>query len=91
MVGCHHELVESRERVAVAILRAWVEPGTDDTLKIRVTTARDVTATARTIAVAADIDSACAIIRSWLEGFATPARPSGDRTQHENGRGMRRP
>jgi hypothetical protein len=82
--------VESPERVAVAILRAWVEPGTDDTLKIRVTTAGDVTATGRTIGVAADIESACAIIRSWLEGFATSAGPSGDQPQHGNGREMPR-
>ena len=63
--------MESPERVAVAILRAWVEPGTDDTLKIRITTARGMTEAGRTIGVAADIDDACAIVRSWLEGFAT--------------------
>lgn len=63
--------MESPERVAVAILRAWVEPGPDDTLKIRITTAHGMTETGRTIGVAADIDGACAIVRSWLEGFTT--------------------
>jgi hypothetical protein len=82
------EFVESRERVGVAILRAWVEPGTEDTLKIRVTTAGD-TEIGRSIGVAADIDSACSIIRSWLEGFATTATPSGDESEHGNGREMR--
>jgi hypothetical protein len=70
--------VDSRERVAVAILRAWVEPGTEATLKIRVTTAGDMTEIGRSIGVAADIESACSIIRSWLEGFATSATHSGD-------------
>ena len=63
--------MDSPERVAVAILRAWVEPGTDGTLKIRITTAHGMTETGRTIGVAADIDGACAIVRSWLEGFMT--------------------
>jgi hypothetical protein len=70
--------VEAPERVAVAILRAWVEPGTDDTLKIRITTAHGTTEVGRTIGVAADIDGACAIIRAWLEGFATTTGQSGE-------------
>ena len=72
--------MESPERVAVAILRAWVEPGTDANLKIRITTARDTTEAGPTIGVAADIDGACAIVRSWLEGFATKTgQPRGER------------
>ena len=67
--------MESPERVAVAILRAWVEPGTDDSLKIRITTAGGMTEVGRTIGVAADIDGACAIVRSWLEGFSTTTAP----------------
>jgi hypothetical protein len=62
--------VDAPERVAVAVIRAWMDAETRESLKIRITTARDVTERSRTIGVAADIDDACAIVRSWLERFA---------------------
>jgi hypothetical protein len=56
------------ERVAAAVIRAWIESGNTGALKIRITA--DVGGQRRTVGVASDIDIACAMVRSWLEGFA---------------------
>jgi len=55
-----------------------METGAQEPLRVRITTARDVTEPLQTIGVAADIDEACEIIRSWLEQFADGAERSGD-------------
>jgi hypothetical protein len=56
------------ERVTVAVVRAWVEPG-EKRLKIRITAADHPTGGRRTVGVTTEIDSACAIVRAWLEAF----------------------
>jgi hypothetical protein len=56
------------EHVAAAVIRAWIEAGSDGALKIRITT--DVDGQRRTVGVASNIDTACAMVRTWLEGFA---------------------
>jgi len=70
------------ERVAAAVIRAWIEPGVGGTLKIRITTAGDSDGSSHTIGVAASIDMACTMIRVWLEGLAfddTPIRGTRQR------------
>lgn len=57
------------ERVAVAIIKAWVEAG-DEQLKVRITAnSESIQGRRRTIGVATDIDEACAIVEDWLEAF----------------------
>jgi hypothetical protein len=63
------------ERIAVAVIRAWVESdGT--TLKVRVMTSGEDSREPRTIGVTADIDHACAIVRTWLVAFAVGDTPT---------------
>ena len=70
--------MDTPERVAVAVIRAWMDAEARESLKIRITTARDVAERSRTIGVAADIDDACAIVRSWLERFADSTERAKD-------------
>jgi hypothetical protein len=67
------------ERIAVAVIRAWIEVGVEGALKVRVTTRGDLEGTTETIGVASSIDGACAIVRAWLEGFVAdqPSRAEG--------------
>jgi hypothetical protein len=53
----------------VAIVRAWIEPGPPQVLKVRVAAAPDMRSTPRIVGVAADIDDACALVRDWLEAL----------------------
>jgi hypothetical protein len=59
------------ERVAAAVIRAWIEPG--GALKIRITTAGDVDGAAHTVGVASSIDVACTMVRAWLESLSLDA------------------
>ena len=61
------------ERVAAAVIRAWIEPGDAGALKIRITTGGDIDGAGRTVGVASDVDVACRIVRAWLERFADDA------------------
>lgn len=68
------------ERVAAAVIRAWIEPGDGGALKIRITTAGVVDGAAHTVGVASSIDVACTMIRAWLESLSLDAPgASGDR------------
>lgn len=57
------------ERFAVAVIRAWIEPGVDDTLRVRVMRRTGGSSTDDTIGVTSDIGEACAIIEGWLREF----------------------
>jgi hypothetical protein len=65
--------VDAHQRIAVVVIRAWVETGSEEPLRIRITTVRDVSEPWRTVGVASGIDDACSIVRSWLERFSAEA------------------
>jgi hypothetical protein len=67
------------ERAAAAIIRAWIEPGTEGALKIRITTNGDIESRRQTVGVASSIDEACSIVRAWLEAFVRQANNAAER------------
>jgi hypothetical protein len=60
----------TRDRFAVAVARAWIEPGDPDSLRVRIMTSPADSPTDDTIGVAPDIEGAVAIFRDWLRDFA---------------------
>jgi hypothetical protein len=62
------------ERMAVAVVRAWIEEDARGTMKIRVTSVSRIGSEAATLGVASEIDEACALVRGWLEAFARTER-----------------
>jgi hypothetical protein len=58
-----------REMLGAAVIRAWIEEGPPRRLKIRVTSKADVDEPEMTVGVTADVDTACALVRDWLEGI----------------------
>ena len=75
---------EPADRFAIAVVRAWIEPGRPNTLKVRIMQGPDEVGRDRTIGVASDADGAAEIVRQWLLGFAldhaaeTPADVTND-------------
>jgi hypothetical protein len=61
--------------LGAALVRAWVEHGPPPQLKVRVTTKPDVRHEEITIGVTSDVDGACELVRSWLEGIVEKALP----------------
>jgi hypothetical protein len=57
------------ERVAAAVIRAWIESEGKGIVKIRITTKADLEGRRETIGVASTIEEACDIVREWLEEF----------------------
>jgi hypothetical protein len=68
------------ERAAAAIVRAWIEAGETDGLRVRVTEILDLDqGTSRPLPAATSIGEACSIIGRWLEEFvAGPAADDAD-------------
>jgi hypothetical protein len=67
----HYALLvhQSSERVAVAIIKAWIETG-DGQLKVRITAnSESIYGRPQTIGVATDTRAACAIVEEWLNAF----------------------
>ncbi|MDF2979113.1 MAG: hypothetical protein K0S40_3841 [Actinomycetospora sp.] len=50
---------------AVMLLTVWADAGA---LRVRLTAADDLTGPSRPVGVAADVDGACDLVRTWLEG-----------------------
>jgi len=74
------------ERAAAAIVRAWIEPGETEGLRVRVTEIVDLDrGTSRAHPAATSIDEACEIIGRWLaELVAGPATGgTGDTVEDE--------
>jgi hypothetical protein len=46
-------------------LTVWADEGA---LRVRLTAADDLTGPTRPVGVAADVDGACDLVRTWLEG-----------------------
>lgn len=67
----HVAQVESSSRpedaFGVAVVRAWIERGPPQVLKVRVSTAPDLGSAPKTVGVTSSIDEACALIRDWLD------------------------
>jgi hypothetical protein len=60
------------ERAASAIVRAWIEAGETDGLRVRITEVLDLDdGIGRTHPAVTTIEEACAIVARWLAGFAT--------------------
>lgn len=65
---------ELSERVAAAVLRAWIETGPKRDLRVRITDVVDLErGTSRIHPVATSIEDACAIVRDWLTEFVESA------------------
>ncbi len=63
------------------ILRAWVEPGHENGLRVRILQASHGIAAAPAVRAAASIDDVCAAVRAWLldlEGHPEPCPPRAD-------------
>jgi len=74
------------ERVAVAVLRAWIEADPTHGLRVRVTDVIDVeTGSQRVHPVVSSIEGVCAIVRDWLIAFveSTPGPSPNDRLPRE--------
>jgi hypothetical protein len=57
------------EPAAILVMRAWTEG--DGALRVRVLELHELRNETRTLGVAATVDDACAIVRTWLESLAT--------------------
>jgi hypothetical protein len=57
------------ERTGVLVIRAWIE-GDPPSLRLRITQTDDIVSRREETRVAASIDEAVDIARSWLEQFA---------------------
>lgn len=57
------------ERIGVLVLRAWLEPGAEPRLRVRITRSLDVRRQEPTIAAAATAEEAADIVRAWLIAF----------------------
>jgi hypothetical protein len=55
---------------AVVVLTTWIDDGG---LRVRMTAADDLAGPSRPVGVAADVDAACDMVRTWLEGVAAAA------------------
>ncbi len=70
------------EQAGLMILRAWVEPGLENGLRVRIIQASHGTAGAPVVRAAASIDDVCAVVRAWLldlEGRPESFPPSSNR------------
>jgi hypothetical protein len=63
--------LESSERAAALVIRAWVEPGRDasDGLRARITYSTDVAAPAKTVLAVSSREEITAAVSDWLERF----------------------
>jgi hypothetical protein len=57
---------------AVMLLAVWADEGA---LRVRLTAADDLAGPTRPVGVAADVDGACDLVRTWLEGVAAGLEP----------------
>jgi hypothetical protein len=73
------------ERAAAAIVRAWIETGETDGLRVRVTEVLDLDrGTSRAHPAVTSADEACEIICRWLDGFVAGSAAGGaDRTAED--------
>ena len=55
------------ERHQVMILRAWVEPGTSQGLRVRITRVSEDQPDQPEVTAMAAIDDVCDLVRGWLE------------------------
>ncbi|HVL89949.1 MAG TPA: hypothetical protein VM841_06915 [Actinomycetota bacterium] len=69
------------ERTGVLIVRLWIEVNHDQGLRARITQTLDTGAGEQSIAVATSAEGICAVVKEWVQDFATLG-PSGG-----NGRG----
>jgi hypothetical protein len=76
----------SSERVAAAVIRAWLETDHEPVLKVRISRLTE-TGELRTIGTAASAEAACQIVSAWLAQLTGPeVRPSDTRQQSDTQR-----
>jgi hypothetical protein len=64
------------ERAEALILRAWIELGRPNGLRVRIT--RVIPGEPEVTGIAMTVDDVVAAVRDWLEGLSEPgSRPSG--------------
>jgi hypothetical protein len=59
----------------VLVLRAWVEPGGHDGLRVRITRTTPDSPTELVSSAAATVDGVCSLVRTWLEEMYGPPPP----------------
>jgi hypothetical protein len=57
------------ERTGILVVRVWLEPGTPDRLRARLTQAADLGDPPTTLATTADVPGVCAAVEAWLRQF----------------------
>jgi hypothetical protein len=70
------------ERVALIVIRAWLEADTEDVgLRVRLSATNDLMGgQAPTTVAAADVDAVCALVQRWLLEFVEAADLPGRST-----------
>jgi hypothetical protein len=62
------------ERTGILVVRVWLEPGTPDRLRARLTQAADLGDPPTTLATTADVPGVCAAVEAWLRQFLDSPR-----------------
>jgi hypothetical protein len=62
-------MASMRERSGVLVVRAWVEGGTPEGLRARITQSRDLTSTEQLVTTTAHVDEILSTIRAWLDAL----------------------
>ena len=68
---------QTTDRTGVLILRVWVEEHHETGLRARITQALDSAAAEQPVAVAANADDICAIVKKWVQAFTDANSPNG--------------
>lgn len=69
---------QTTDRTGVLILRLWIEANHETGLRARITQTLDTAAAEQPVAVAANADDICAIVKQWVQSFADSSSPNGN-------------
>ena len=85
----HRDMNSTTNRTGVLIVRMWIEASHQQGLRARITQSLDTTAGEESVALAASTDDICAVVKQWVEDFASPPSPdwNGLRKIDESGNG----
>lgn len=65
------------DRTGVLIVRLWIETNHQRGLRARITQTLDTMTGEESVAVAASADDICAVVKRWVDDFASPGSPDG--------------
>jgi hypothetical protein len=62
----------------VLVVRLWIEASHQQGLRARITQTLDTMAGEESVALAASANDICAVVKRWVEDFASPGSPDGN-------------